>query len=83
MIIQNFCFLTDQTMLINFTCQNMLFVQLKKQQRYYSILKNVARLKNNDFVVSVKIISEHIHGRSTQKVAKAFIAYTVLYFLCL
>ena len=37
--------------------------------------------RRNDFVVSTKIISEHIHGWYIQKVAKAYIANTVLYFL--
>ena len=45
------------------------------------ILKNVALLKDNDFVISTKIISEHIHGWYIQKVTKSFIANTVLYFL--
>ena len=58
----------------------MLFAQLKKQQ-WHSILKNLALLNDNDFVISTKIISEHIHGCYIQKVAKAFIANTVLYFL--
>ena len=57
----------------------MLFVQLKKQQ-WHLILKNVALLKDNDFVI-LKIISEHIRGWYIQKVAKALIANTVLYFL--
>ena len=58
----------------------MLLVQLEKQ-RWHLILKTVALLKNNDFVISTKIISEHIHGWYIQKVAKAFFANTVLYFL--
>ena len=58
------------------------FVPLEKQQ-WHSIFKNIALLKDNDFVTSTKVISEHIHGWYIQKVVKAFIANTVLYFLCL
>ena len=57
----------------------MLFVQLAKQQ-WHSILKNVALLKENDFVIATKIISEYIHGYYIQKVKKSFIANTVLCF---
>ena len=55
------------------------FVQSKKQQ-WHSILKNVALLKDNNFVTSTKIISEHIHVWYIQKVAKAFNANTMLIF---
>ena len=41
-------------------------------------LKNIALLKDNDFVISTKIISEPIYGWYAQKVTKAFIANTVL-----
>ena len=58
----------------------MLFVQVEKQQ-WPSILKTVALLKDNDFAISTKIISEHIHGWYIQKVGNAFIANTELYFL--
>ena len=58
----------------------MLFIQWEKQQ-WQSIFKNVVWLKDNDFAISAKIISEHIHGWYIQKVAKAFNANTVLYFL--
>ena len=47
----------------------MLFVPLEKQQ-WHLILKNVALLKDNDFVISTKIISEHIRGWYMLKVAK-------------
>ena len=43
--------------------------------------RDVALLKDNNFVISTKIISEHIHGWYIQKVAKGFIANTMLYFL--
>ena len=59
----------------------MLFVQSEKQQ-WRSIFKNVAVQQANDsFVISTKIISEHIHGWYIQRVANAFISNTVLYFL--
>ena len=60
----------------------MPLVRLEKQQ-WHSILKNVALLKDNDFVISTEIISERIHGWYIQKDAKAFIANIVLYFQCL
>ena len=58
----------------------MLFVQLEKQQ-WYSILKNVALLKDHDFIISTKFISEHVRVWYTQKVATASIANTMLYAL--
>ena len=42
--------------------------------------KNVILLKDNDFVISTKIVSQRIYGSCIQKVAKAFIANTVLSF---
>ena len=45
------------------------------------IFKNIALLKDNDFVISTKIISEHIHDWYIQKIAKTFIANTLLHFL--
>ena len=56
----------DQKMSIKFTSKKLLFVQSEKQQ-WHSILKNFALLKDNDFVISTKIILEHIHGWYIQK----------------
>ena len=42
--------------------EKLLFVQLMEKQQWHSIFKNVALLKNNDFVITTKITSEHIHG---------------------